>query len=133
MFDVMVNPEPAVSDIFGSEGWRTVCATPKVRAAMTSATRPALAISLNLFNAFTDSLSSTQLPPDFTVMAKPTEGPQVPPSPAVSRWPHPAIRPGHGKVHGPAFRPSAVTSVRRVGERDRLARASVLNTEVVER
>ena len=56
MFDVMVNPEPAVSDMFGFEGWRTVCATPKVRVAMTSATRPALATSLALFNAFfTDS------------------------------------------------------------------------------
>ena len=36
MFDVIVNPEPAVSDIFGSEGWRTVWATPKVSAATTS-------------------------------------------------------------------------------------------------
>ena len=63
MFDVMVNPEPAVSDIFGSDGWRTVWATPKVRATMTGATRPALTASLTLFNAFfTDSSSSTHVP-----------------------------------------------------------------------
>ena len=37
MFDVIVNPEPEVSDIFGSEGRTTVCATPKASAAATNA------------------------------------------------------------------------------------------------
>jgi hypothetical protein len=37
MFDLIVNPEPEVSDIFASEGRTTVCATPKASAATTSA------------------------------------------------------------------------------------------------
>jgi hypothetical protein len=37
MFDVIVKPEPAVSDVFGSEGRTTVCATPNASAAATSA------------------------------------------------------------------------------------------------
>src|SRR3984885_5663136 len=61
MFDVMVNPELAVGAVAGFEDGKTVCATPNVTAATTSATRPAIANSLSLRNAFTDSSSSTQL------------------------------------------------------------------------
>ena len=96
MFHVMVKLEPAVSDIFGSEGWRTVCATPKVRAAMTSATRPALAISLSLFNAlFTDLCPQLKCLLVLAVMGKPTEGPQVPPP-----WSPSLVSPGGWPGHG---------------------------------
>src|ERR1700683_4149897 len=75
MFDVMVKPEPEVRAIFGSEGRTTVWATPNASAATTSAMALDAITDFVLVNR-SDFISSSAA---FSLMGKPTEGPQVPP------------------------------------------------------
>jgi hypothetical protein len=98
MFEVMVNPEPAVGDISGSEGRKTMCATPKVSAATTAATRPAHPVAFKSLTVFAITCLSLGLRLESsTPVSRRVGGSPLPSSPKG------AGRPGcRAQLHSPA-------------------------------